>query len=331
MPLPSTTLGRTGFEITRVGLGAWAIGGGAWQGGWGPQDDAESIATIHAAVDRGIDWIDVAAAYGLGHAEEVVGRAVASLPEQDRPLVFTKCGLVWEPRGTSVTNVLAPDSIRRECDASLERLGLERIDLYQLHWPTWDGTPIEESWATMADLVREGKVAAIGLSNFDVADLEACEAVRPVDTLQPELSMLARDSLLERIPWARARDVGVIVYSPMASGLLTGAFTAERVDGLPDDDWRRSAPAFQQPALGRSLAFVERMAGIAADVGASLPELAVAWTLHCDGVHGAIVGARSVPQLDGWIGGATLVLEDGVLAEIGAALEATGAGTGPLR
>ena len=328
--IPTTTFGPTGFYITRVGLGAWAIGGGSWQGGWGPQDDLDSIATIHRAVELGINWIDTAAAYGLGHAEEVVGRAVATLPAEDRPLLFTKCGLVWEEGETTVTNVLAPESIRRECEASLRRLGVERIDLYQLHWPSWDDTPLEESWATMAELVDEGKVASIGLSNFDLSEIETCNAIRRVETLQPELSLLARDALVDRIPWAHAHRCGVIVYSPMASGLLSGRFTAERAASLPEDDWRRSAPGFQQPALGRSLELVERLREVAAGLDCSLPELAVAWTLHCEGVDGAIVGARSVEQLEGWIRAATLELPESTLREISEAVSATGAGNGPL-
>lgn len=198
--LPTARLGSTEMEITRVGLGAWAIGGAGWQGGWGPQDDDESIAAIHAAVDRGINWVDTAAAYGLGHAEEVVGRAVAQLPEGDRPLVFTKCGLVWEPGGYTVSNVLAPESVRRECDDSLRRLGVERIDLFQIHWPSTNGTPLEDSWGTMSELVDEGKVRYIGVSNFEVDLLERCEAVRHVDTFQPELNLLVRQAGATTLP-----------------------------------------------------------------------------------------------------------------------------------
>jgi aryl-alcohol dehydrogenase-like predicted oxidoreductase len=329
--LPRTTLGRTGLEITRVGLGAWAIGGGGWQGGWGPQDDAESIRAIHHAVERGIDWIDTAAAYGLGHAEEVVGEAVAQLPEADRPLVFTKCGLVWEEGATTVSNTLAPDSIRRECEDSLRRLKLEAIDLYQMHWPTWDETPVDESWATMAALVDEGKVRAIGVSNFSIEEIERCEAVRHVDTLQPELNLVNREAAGDKVPWAREHGAGVIVYSPMASGLLTGRFSAERVEGLADDDWRKGAPQFQQPALDANLALVERLKPIAERLGCSLPELAIAWTLAWPGVDGAIVGARSPEQVDGWIGAAAIELDDETLDQIAAAIAETGAGSGPDR
>ena len=331
MPLPARTLGSTGFEITRVGLGAWAIGGGGWQGGWGPQDDEESIRAIRHALERGINWIDTAAAYGLGHAEEVVGRALAELPDDDRPYVFTKCGLVWEQGATTVTNVLAPESIRRECEDSLRRLGVEVIDLYQLHWPTWDETPIEDSWATMAELVEAGKVRAIGLSNFSVEELERCEAVRHVDTLQPELNLVKRDAAADRIPWAEQHGTGVIVYSPMGSGLLTGRFSVERAAALPEDDWRRGDANFREPALSRNLALVERLRPIAGRIGCSLPELAVAWTLAWPGVAAAIVGARSPEQVDGWIGAAEVRLGATELDELAAALAETGAGSGPLR
>jgi aryl-alcohol dehydrogenase-like predicted oxidoreductase len=331
MTLPTTALGPTGFEITRVGLGAWAIGGGDWQGGWGPQDDDASVRAIHHAIARGVNWIDTAAAYGLGHAEEVVGRAVAELPEGERPLVFTKCGLVWDPGETSVRNTLAPESIRRECEDSLRRLRLETIDLYQLHWPTWDETPLEDSWATMVELVDEGKVRAIGLSNFDLEELERCQAIRQVDTLQPELNLVNREAAADRIRWACDHGAGVIVYSPMASGLLTGRMTAERVAAMPDDDWRRGAPGFQQPALDRTLELVERLRSIADELSCTLPELAVAWTLSVDGVDGAIVGARSPEQVDGWIGAASLRLDETALDEIAVAVEETGAGTGPVR
>jgi aryl-alcohol dehydrogenase-like predicted oxidoreductase len=259
------------------------------------------------------------------------GRAVAELPESERPYVFTKCGLVWEPGGTTVSNTLAPESIRRECEDSLRRLGLDAIDLYQLHWPTWDDTPIEDSWATMAELVDAGKVRAIGLSNFDLDDLERCRAVRPVDTLQPELNLVNRDAAADRIPWAAAHGVGVIVYSPMASGLLTGRFSAERAASLPEDDWRRGNPNFTEPVLSRNLALVERLRPIAERLGCTLPELAVAWTLAWDGVDGAIVGARNPEQVDGWIRGASLELAAEELDEIAVALEETEAGSGPTR
>jgi aryl-alcohol dehydrogenase-like predicted oxidoreductase len=326
--LATASLGSTGFEITRVGLGAWAIGGGEWQGGWGPQDDDASIAAIHHAIERGVNWIDTAPAYGLGRAEEVVGRAVAALPGPDRPLVFTKCGLVWEPGARTVSNSLAPESIRQECEDSLRRLGVEVIDLLQAHWPTWDDTPIEESWGTMAALVDEGKVRHIGLSNFSLDDLAACEAVRHVDTFQPELNLLVRGAA-ERLQWCVEHGTGVIVYSPMRSGLLTGRFSAERVRGLPDDDWRRGADDFNGDQLTRNLRLVDALQPIAQRLGCSLPELAIAWALTWPAVSGAIVGARSPEQVDGWIGATAVELSPDDLVEIAALLAETGAGEGP--
>ena len=328
---PRRRLGRTSLEVSRVGFGAWAIGGGEWQGGWGPQDDVESVAAIHHAVELGINWIDTAPAYGLGRAEEVVGRALRELPEADRPHVFTKCGLVWEPGARTVSNVLSPSSIRAECGASLRRLGLERIDLLQIHWPSQDGTPLEESWATMAELVDEGKVGWIGVSNFEVDLLERCQAVRPVDTDQPELNLLNRRPAADIIPWCKAHGTGVLVYSPMRSGLLTGRFSAERVLSLPDDDWRRAHEDFQEPELSRNLGLVERLGQVADRLSCSLPELAVAWTLAWPGVTAAIVGARSAAQVDGWIGGAGVELGDKDLDDIAAAIADTGAGRGPAR
>lgn len=331
MTIPTAALGTTGLEITRVGLGAWAIGGGDWQGGWGPQDDRESVAAIHHAVEQGINWIDTAPAYGLGHAEEVVGKAIAQLPEAERPFVFTKCGLVWADGETTVSNVLAAASVRSECEASLRRLGVERIDVFQIHWPAMDGTTPEDSWTTMSDLVTEGKVRAIGVSNYDLELLEVCEQIRHVDTYQPELNLLRRDAAAEAIPWCAGRAIGVIVYSPMRSGLLTGRFSPERSAALPDDDWRRTDADFQEPRLSRNLALVERLKSIADGLGTSLPELAVAWALTWPGVSGAIVGARRPEQIDGWIGGAAVELGDQALQEIAVALEECGAGSGPVR
>lgn len=322
-------LGSTGLELSAVGLGAWAIGGGDWQGGWGPQDDDDSIAAIRHAVELGVNWIDTAAAYGLGRAEEVVGRALRDVPDGDRPLVLTKCGLVWEPGGTTVSNVLAPGSVRRECDDSLRRLGVDMIDVYQVHWPSHDGTPIEESWSTMASLVDEGKVRFIGVSNFDVELLERCEAIRHVDTFQPPLNLLNRAAAAETIPWCAANGTGVVVYSPMGSGLLTGAFTAARARALPVDDWRREHPDFQGEGLARNLALVERLRSVADDVGCTLAELAVAWTLAVPGVSAAIVGARNAGQVDGWAGAGGVVLEARHLDAVAVALAATGAGEGP--
>jgi aryl-alcohol dehydrogenase-like predicted oxidoreductase len=327
----TATLGTTDLEITRVGLGAWAIGGGGWQGGWGPQDDIESMETIQRAVELGINWIDTAPAYGLGHAEEVVGRAVQALPQDERPLLFTKCGLVWEPGGTTVSNVLAPASIRRECEDSLRRLDVEVIDLLQIHWPATDGTPIEESWATMAELVDEGKARYIGVSNFGIDLLDACESVRHVDSFQPELNLLVRGAAATTLPWCESRGTGVIAYSPMRSGLLTGRYTRERAESLPDDDWRSVHPDFQEPGLTTNLALVDRLQTIAGEMGCTLPELAVAWALASPVVSGAIVGARRPGQLDDWIGAGAIELDGARLDEIASLLAETGAGAGPTR
>jgi aryl-alcohol dehydrogenase-like predicted oxidoreductase len=324
-------LGDTGFEITTVGLGAWAIGGAGWQGGWGAQDDEESIATIHRAVELGINWVDTAPAYGLGHAETIVGRAVSQLPAAERPLVFTKCGLVWEPGATSVSNVLSPQSIRKECEDSLRRLGVEAIDLLQVHWPSTDGTPIEESWATLAALVDEGKVRNLGVSNFDVDLLDACERIRHVDTCQPELSLLVRENAEAILPWCEAHGTGVIAYSPMRNGLLSGHFTRQRAETLPDDDWRSGHPDFGGDGLTANLAVVERLSAIAGELGCTVAELAVAWTLAWPAVDGAIVGARRPAQLDDWVGAGAVALDDAVLDEIAAVLSETGAGAGPTR
>jgi aryl-alcohol dehydrogenase-like predicted oxidoreductase len=285
---------------------------------------------VHA-VERGISWIDTAAAYGLGHSERIVGRAVGELPEPDRPLVSTKCGLLWNEGETTFRNSLAPESIRRECDASLERLGVDVIDLYFMHWPTWDETPIEDSWAAMAALVAAGKVRTIGVSNFELDDIERCEAVRHVDALQPELNMINRDAAADKIAWAEEHGTGVVVYSPMASGLLTGRFDAERLASLAEDDWRRGHPNFQEPAFSQNLALVERLGRVAERVGASLPELVVAWTLAWPAVTGAIVGARTVEALEGWIGAANVELSSADLEELARAIEETGAGSGPSR
>src|SRR6266404_1661626 len=249
MTLPTRPLGSSGLDITTVGFGAWAIGGGDWAFGWGPQDDADSLAAMRRALELGITWIDTAAVYGLGHSEEVVGRLLRELPARARPLVFTKCGLVWDERNrmAEARRVLRPDSIRKECEASLRRLGVERIDLYQFHRPDETATPVEDSWHAMVRLVEEGKVRAAGVSNFDVALLERCEAIRQVDSLQPPFSLIRRDVAAREIPWCAEHDTGVIVYSPMQTGLLTDSFTAARVAAMAQDDWRRRGPEFQGP------------------------------------------------------------------------------------
>jgi aryl-alcohol dehydrogenase-like predicted oxidoreductase len=278
-------------------------------------------------VDEGINWVDTAAVYGLGHAEEIVGRALEGRSEE--VFVCTKCGRKTRSDGTPYGD-LRPASIRAECEASLRRLGVERIDLYQIHWPDLEsGTPLEESWSTMAELVDEGKVGLIGVSNFDVDQLERCEAIRHVDSLQPPLSMVQRTALSDVIPWAAAHQTGVIVYSPMASGLLSGSFDRDRLESLPDDDMRRRRPEFAEPWLSRNLALVERLRVIAGEIGCSVAELAIAWTLAQEGVTGAIVGARRPAQLDGWLGAANLQLTEERLRAIDDAIAETGAGTAP--
>jgi aryl-alcohol dehydrogenase-like predicted oxidoreductase len=331
--LPTRPLGTSGLEITTVGFGAWAIGGGGWAFGWGPQDDAASLAAMRHALELGINWIDTAAVYGLGHSEEVVGRLLRDLTPAERPLVFTKCGLVWDDRNpmAEAKRVLRPESIRREAEASLRRLGVERIDLYQFHWPDDTGTPIEDSWGEMIRLVEAGKVRAAGVSNFDVGLLERCEALRHVDSLQPPFSLIRRDAAAAEIPWCTEHGTGVIVYSPMQSGILTDGFTAERVARLAQDDWRRRAAQFQQPNLRRNLALRDALKPIARRHGTTVSAVAVAWTIAWPGVTGAIVGARSPEQIDGWIGAAGLELTPGDLDEIAAAIARTGAGSGPTR
>ncbi|MDQ1582648.1 MAG: hypothetical protein QOF36_702 [Microbacteriaceae bacterium] len=307
--LPLVPLGRTGMEITRVGFGAWAVGGGDWAYAWGAQDDDDSISAIRHAVESGINWVDTAAIYGLGHSEAVVARALRDYSDADRPFVFTKGGLVWDENDRSRPPVRngAPASLRREVENSLTRLGVERIDLYQMHWPAEDGTALEEVWQTFVDLKAEGKVRAIGLSNHDAAQLAIAEAVGHVDTLQPPFSAIQQEALGSILPWCAAHETGVIVYSPMGSGLLTGAFTAERVAGLPQDDWRRNSSMFTTD-LEKNLAVAAAMGRVAERHGVPTPAVAAAWTLGFPGVTAAIVGARSAAQVDGWLPAATLSL-----------------------
>lgn len=331
--LPTRLLGHSGLPLSTVGFGAWAAGGGAWAYGWGPQDDDESLDAMRRAVALGVNWVDTAAVYGLGHSEEVVGRLVRELPAAERPLVFTKGGMVWNERDRMAPPVqtLAPDSIRTEVEASLRRLGVERIDLYQFHWPDAVGTPVEESWAAMVRLLDEGKVRAVGVSNFDVALLDRCEAIRHVDSLQPPFSLIRRGAAAAEIPWCAEHGTGIICYSPMQSGLLTDRFDAARVTGLADGDWRRRSPEFRTPRLERNLALRDALKPIARRHGATVSAVAVAWTLAWPGVTGAIVGARSARQVEGWIGAAGLELTAADLDEIAVAIESTGAGSGPTR
>ena len=332
MSLPVQFLSRSGLQITRVGLGAWAIGGGGWSYGWGPQDDTDSLATMRRAIELGINWIDTAAVYGLGHSEEIVGKFLRGLSIGDRPFIFTKCGLVWDQEHpmTPPERVLKPDSIRRECEASLRRLGVERIDLYQFHWPDDTGTPIEDSWAEMLRLIEEGKVRTAGVSNFDVTLLERCNAIRYVDSLQPPFSLINRAAAEKEIPWSAEHETGVICYSPMQSGLLTERFHAERVSKLADDDWRRMSIQFQEPNLSRNLTLRDALRPIAKHHDTSVETIAIAWVLAWPGVTGAIVGARRPEQVDGWIRAASIKLTRQDLDEIASAIRRTKAGRGPI-
>ena len=333
MTLPRRRLGSGGPEITHVGFGAWAIGGGGYAFGWGNQDNTASISAIRHAIELGVNWVDTAAIYGLGRSEEVVGQALAGLPASERPLVFTKCGMVWAPEQPTAfpRRVLAPESIRRECEASLARLGMETIDLYQFHWPDDTGVPIEESWGAMLRLREEGKVRWCGVSNFDVALLERCERVGHVDSLQPPFSLINRGAAAELLPWCAAHGTGVIVYSPMQSGLLTDSFSAERVAAMDADDWRLGSPEFTSPRLERNLALRDALRPVAHRHGVSVAAVAVAWVLSFDGVTGAIVGARSAAQVEGWFPAADLGLSPADLDEIASAVELSGAGSGPGR
>lgn len=311
-------LGNSDLEITRVGFGSWAIGGIAegWPASWGPQDDGQAMAAIHRALDHGINWIDTAAVYGLGHSEELVARALRGYSGA-RPYVFTKCGLPWDEYGRTERRITAK-SVRAECEASLKRLNVEQIDLYQIHWPTERAEENEEGWRTMADLKQEGKVRWIGLSNWNVEQMRMAQQIAPVTSLQPPYSLINRKVEEEILPFCQAQGIGVIVYSPMGSGLLTGAMTRERIAQLPDTDWRRNDARFQEPRLSQALEIADRLRRVAQRHGVSPGAVAVAWTLTHPAVTGAIVGARSAEQVDGWISAASLNLSQEDLEEIGA-------------
>ncbi len=312
--LRTSPLGRTGLDITRVGFGAWAIGGGGWEFGWGPQQDDESIGAIHRALELGVNWIDTAAAYGFGRSEEIVGRALRGLPE--RPYVFTKSSLLDD--GTRhVRHVLKRDSILREAEGSLRRLGVDAIDLYQIHWPVPD-EDIEEGWAAMATLKERGLVRHIGVSNFDARQLRRIQSIAPVETLQPPYSLIDRAAEAEVLPYAERAEIGVIVYSPMGSGLLTGGITRERVAAMPDDDWRKTDPRFTEPQLSRHLALAARLRAVADRHGVTPGAVAVAWTLGNPAVDGAITGFRRPDQVDPIVAAAGLELTDQDLAQIDA-------------
>jgi aryl-alcohol dehydrogenase-like predicted oxidoreductase len=315
-PAPSLAtkqLGNSDLHITAIGFGSWAVGG-PWQFGWSAQNDDDSIAAIHRALELGINWIDTAAIYGLGHSEEVVAKALAGWKEK-RPYVFTKCGMIWDKDG-KVDYSLRAASIRRECEASLRRLDVETIDLYQIHWPADDLAETEEGWTELAKLQKEGKLRWIGVSNFSADELRAAQKIAPVTSLQPPYSLIKRDIEKEVLPFCQAGNIGVIVYSPMASGLLTGAMTRERVAKLPDDDWRKGNAEFKEPKLSRHLQLVERLGAVGKRHNITPGQVAIAWTLRHPAVTGAIVGARNAQQVEEIMGGVDFRLTDAEIAEI---------------
>jgi len=309
-------LGNSDLHLSPIGFGAWAIGGGDWAFAWGDQDDNDSIAAIHRALDLGINWIDTAAVYGLGHSEEVVAKAVKS--SSHKPYIFSKCSMVWDEKG-EITN--SQKQIRRECEASLRRLQVEAIDLYQVHWPKPD-EDIEEGWSVMADLQREGKVRWIGVSNFNVTQIKRAEKIAPVTSLQPPYSIIRRQIEAEILPYCEKQGIGVISYAPMASGLLTGAMSKERVAAFPANDFRRNAKNYQEPLLSRNLAVADKLKEIGARHKVAAGVIAIAWTLHNPAITAAIVGGRNAKQVEGVIPAATVRLTEAEYTEINAFLAA---------
>ena len=309
-------LGNTDMKITRIGFGAWAIGGGNWAFAWGPQDDNKSLEAIRHATEKGMNWIDTAAVYGLGHSEEIVGKAIKGI--SPKPYIFTKCGLVWDDSRRTSQNLKA-ESIRRECEASLRRLEIDVIDLYQVHWPV--DADLEEAWEMMEKLRMEGKVRYIGVSNYNVEQIRKCQAIAPVSSLQPPYSLISREYEKAVLPFCKEQGIGVIVYSPMGSGLLTGTMTRERIASFPSDDWRRRSPYFQDPALTKNLELAEKLKVIGKMHDRSTGEVAIAWTLRNPAVTAAIVGGRSAAQVDGIIRAWDLILTEEDLAEIGSVIE----------
>jgi aryl-alcohol dehydrogenase-like predicted oxidoreductase len=307
-------LGNSDLIITPVGCGSWAIGGPGWDYSWGPQNDYDSIAAIRKSLELGVNWIDTAAAYGLGHAEEVVAQALGEWKGQ-RPYVFTKCGLTWDSTGR-LSRRLTAASVRKECNDSLRRLRSEVIDLYQVHWPPEIDSELEDGWEALASLKKEGKVRWIGVSNFDVPRMKRAQAIADITSLQPPYSLIRREIEAEILPYCMQQGIGVIVYAPMASGLLTGAMTAERAATLPDDDWRKRSPEFNEPSLSRNLALVERLRVVGRRLGRSHGEVAIAWTLRNPAVTGAIVGARNLKQAEGVMRASELHLGAEDIAEI---------------
>jgi len=307
-------LGNSDLMITPIGCGSWAVGGAGWPFGWGHQEDDDSVAAILRALELGVNWIDTAAVYGLGHGEEMVARALAAWKGK-RPLVFTKCGLIWDEQG-QLTRKMTAFLVRKECEDSLRRLRTDVIDLYQVHWPPNIDTEIEEGWSTLASLKKDGKVRWIGVSNFNIAQMERCRAIADITSLQPPYSLIRREIEADMLPWCRHHSIGVITYAPMASGLLTGAMTAERAANLPEDDWRKRNPEFNEPNLSLNLALVERLRRVAERHGRTPGEVAIAWVLTNPAVTGAIVGARSAQQAEGVMRAAEVRLTAGDIAEI---------------
>ena len=313
-------LGISDLRISPIGIGAWAMGGGKWEWGWGSQNDYDSLRAIYEGLETGLNWIDTAAVYGLGHSETIVGRAIKNMP--DRPYIFTKCSLVWDESGR-ISHSLQAASIRRELEGSLKRLGVEQIELYQVHWPAWNGAPetaspgsIEEAVGALAEMQREGKIRYIGVSNFDGEQVKRALSITPIVSLQPPYSLLARDVEDSVLPFARQNSLGVIVYSPMYSGLLSGAMTSERIAHLPEDDWRKRNPNFQEPLLPRNLRLVETLRSIGRRYNMRPGEVAIAWTLRNPAVTAAIVGVRTAQQVQGIAGAAWLRLGSAEAAEI---------------
>jgi aryl-alcohol dehydrogenase-like predicted oxidoreductase len=315
-------LGNSDLFITPVGFGSWAIGGSGWQFGWGEQNDRDSVAAIHRALESGVNWIDTAAVYGLGHSEEMVAKALATW-SGPRPHVFTKCGLRWTEQGQTYP-VLTAASIRQECEDSLRRLKVGALDLYQVHWPVRNDKEIEEGWGTMAELQREGKVRWIGVSNFNVEQMKLAQAIAPITSLQPPYSLLHSGVEPEILPFCEQQGIGVIVYSPMASGLLTGAMTRERIARLPADDWRKSSPDFNEPNLSANLALVERLRAVGKHHDCSPGAVAIAWTLRHPAVTAAVVGARNPEQVADAVAAAAIRLTPSDIAKIEAVAELVG-------
>ncbi len=332
MSLPTRPLGSSGLEISVVGLGSWALGGGGWSFGWGPQDDERSIDTIVHAVDLGVNWVDTAAVYGLGHSEVVVGKALRALPAASRPFIFTKCGLTWDDAHpmTPAQMVVTPETVRRGAEDSLRRLAVDHLDLLQIHWPDGQNNPLGPAWEEMLRLRDEGLALAVGVCNFPPDLLDRCEAIGHVDSVQPPFSLIERSAATRELPWAAAHNAGVLCYSPMASGILNDTFRVGRAAELPADDWRRNSEPFREPALSRNVALRDALRPIAARHHVSVAAVALAWVIAWSAVTGAIAGARAPKQVDGWIEAHAMSLTVADLAEIGAALGSTRAGEGPV-